>query len=57
VLTANDIGKLAGLSNIPTTEEIDNALEQYGLGDLHQTAKKLMIDGQMRAALALFYKN
>jgi len=57
VLTANDIGKLAGLSTIPTTEEIDNALEQFGLGDIHQTAKKLIIDGQLRAALALFYKN
>ena len=57
VLTANDIGKLASLSTIPTTEEIDNALEQFGLGDIHQTAKKLIIDGQIRAALALFYKN
>jgi len=57
VLTANDIGKLAALSNIPTTEEIDNALEQFGLGDIHKTAKKLIIDGQIRAALALFYKN
>ena len=57
VLTANDIGKLAGLSTTPTTEEIDNALEQFGLGDIHQTAKKLIIDGQLRAALALFYKN
>ena len=57
VLTANDIGKLAALSTIPTTEEIDNALEQFGLGDIHQTAKKLIIDGQLRAALALFYKN
>ena len=57
VLTANDIGKLAALSTIPTTEEIDNALEQFGLGDIHQTAKKLIIDGQIRAALALFYKN
>jgi flavin reductase (DIM6/NTAB) family NADH-FMN oxidoreductase RutF len=57
VLTANDIGKLAALSAIPTTEEIDNALEQFGLGDIHKTAKKLIIDGQIRAALALFYKN
>lgn len=57
VLTANDIGKLAALSAIPTTEEIDNALEQFGLGDIHQTAKKLLDDGQLRAALALFYKN
>jgi len=57
VLTANDIGKLAALSTIPTTEEIDNALEQFGLGDIHKTAKKLIIDGQIRAALALFYKN
>lgn len=57
VLTANDIGKLAALSTIPKTEEIDNALEQFGLGDIHQTAKKLIIDGQLRAALALFYKN
>jgi hypothetical protein len=57
VLTANDIGKLAALSTIPTTEEIDNALEQFGLGDIHQTAKKLIIDGQIRAALALFYQN
>ena len=57
VLTANDIGKLATLTMIPTTEEIDNALEQFGLGDIHQTAKKLLDDGQLRAALALFYKN
>lgn len=57
VLTANDIGKLATLSAIPTSEEIDNALEQFGLGDIHQTAKKLLDDGQLRAALALFYKN
>ncbi len=57
VLTANDIGKLAGQPNIPTSEEIDHALEQFGLGDIHQTAKKLIIDGQIRAALALFYKN
>jgi flavin reductase (DIM6/NTAB) family NADH-FMN oxidoreductase RutF len=57
VLTANDIGKLAGLSTIPTTEDIDNALEQFGLGDIHQTAKKLIDDGQIHAALALFYKN
>ena len=57
VLTANDIGKLATLTTIPTTEEIDNALEQFGLGDIHQTAKKLLDDGQLRAALALFYKN
>ena len=57
VLTANDIGKLATLTMIPTTEEIDNALEQFGLGDIHQTAKKLLDDGQLRAALALFYNN
>ncbi|MCX8483408.1 MAG: flavin reductase family protein, partial [Crocinitomicaceae bacterium] len=57
VLTANDIGKLAAQPTIPTTEEIDNALEQFGLGDIHQTAKKLIIDGQIRSALALFYKN
>ena len=57
VLTANDIGKLAGLSTIPTTQDIDNALEQFGLGDIHQTAKKLIDDGQIHAALALFYKN
>jgi len=57
VLTANDIGKLATQPTIPTTEEIDNALEQFGLGDKHETAKKLIIDGQIRAALALFYKN
>jgi flavin reductase (DIM6/NTAB) family NADH-FMN oxidoreductase RutF len=57
VLTANDIGKFAAQPTIPTTEEIDNALEQFGLGDIHQTAKKLIIDGQIRSALALFYKN
>jgi len=57
VLTANDIGKLAGQPNIPTSEEIDITLEQFGLGDIHQTAKKLILDGQIRAALALFYKN
>jgi flavin reductase (DIM6/NTAB) family NADH-FMN oxidoreductase RutF len=57
VLSDNDIGKLATQPTIPTTEEIDNALEQFGLGDKHETAKKLIIDGQIRAALALFCKN
>jgi len=57
VLTANEIGKLAGQTNIPTSEEIYHALEQFGLGDIHKTAQKLINDGQIRAALALFYKN
>lgn len=55
VLSANDIGKLAGLSSEPNSEEIETALEQFGLGDKHQTAKKLIQEGQLKMALALFY--
>ena len=54
ILSANDIGKLSGVMEMPAKDEIESAWEQYGLGDVQNTAKKLIAEGQYKAALALF---
>ena len=56
LLTANDLGKIGCLAEWPTMSEIESAWEQYGLGDVHATAKKLVDQGDYKAALALFMK-
>jgi len=54
VLSANDIGKKGCLLEWPNEMEIEAAMEQYGLGDVQATAKKLIDQGNVKEALALF---
>jgi len=54
VLSANDIGKIGCLAEWPTAEEISASWEQYGLGDVQAISKKLVEQGNYKAALALF---
>lgn len=53
VLSANDIGKMGCLMEWPSEMDIEAAMEQYGLGDVQATAKKLIDQGNVKEALAL----
>ncbi|MBS3915874.1 MAG: flavin reductase family protein [Bacteroidetes bacterium] len=54
VLSANDIGSIAGLQHFPDAEKIANVKTEFGQTDIEVTAKTLIIKGQIEDALCLF---
>ena len=53
ILSANDIGMLAGLPAFPDAEMVANVQEKYGAENREVAAKKLIAEGNTAEALAL----
>ena len=56
ILSANDIGILAALPAFPDAEMVANIQEIYGAENREEMAKKLIIEGNTAAALALLIR-
>ncbi|MSP58306.1 MAG: flavin reductase [Flavobacteriales bacterium] len=55
VLSANDLGKLAGLLEMPSKEELEEAKTILVEGTKHTMAKNLIANGEIRKAAALLF--
>jgi hypothetical protein len=53
ILSANDIGMLAGLPAFPDAEMVANIQEKYGAENREVAAKKLIAEGNTAEALGL----